>query len=91
MTETPQSTAEIIPFPIMRTDTGRSIAAEFARRPVKGRYNKSIYADGVLQVTSERLERLGVAPARIAAEVASLESLFSAISAESGAPEQVRA
>jgi hypothetical protein len=82
--------AEVIPFPIRRTETGRFIAAEYARRPVKGRYTKAAYADGVLKMTAERLQRLNVSQERIDAEIASLESMFSALS-RPYAPKKVRA
>jgi len=69
-------TAEIVPFPISRTQSGRFIAAEYARRPDKGRYDKTSYAEGVIKANIDRLQRLGVSQARIDAEIASLESIF---------------
>lgn len=74
-TET-QPSAEIIPFPLRRTQSWRFIAEEYARRPDKGRYDKASYAEKVIQANSERLQRLGVSRPRINAEVASLSSLF---------------
>jgi hypothetical protein len=71
-----QPTAQILPFPLLRTESGRFIAAEFARRPVRGRCSRQAYADGVLKVTAERLERLGVAQERIDGELAQLRALF---------------
>ena len=78
MTDNTRSTAEVIPFPLRRTQTWRFIVAEHARRPDKGRYDKTAYAAKVIEGNLERLQRLGVAQERIDAEIASLESLFNA-------------
>jgi hypothetical protein len=74
-TET-QPSAEIIPFPLRRTQSWRFIAEEYARRPDNGRYDKTSYADKVVNANAERLQRLGVSQARIDAEIASLQALF---------------
>jgi hypothetical protein len=79
MTDDTQPTAEVIPFPIRRTQSWRNIQDIFAGRPWNGRYSKANYADGVIKANIERLERLGVAPERVAAEVTSLESMFAAL------------
>jgi hypothetical protein len=78
-TETPQATAEVIPFPLARTSSWRFIAAEYASRPEKGRYDKAAYAEKVIQGNVERLQRLGVEQKYIDAEIASLERLLFAL------------
>lgn len=75
-----QPTAEVIPFPLRRTSSWRFIADEYARRPVKGRYDKAAYAEKVIAGNVERLLRLGVSQEHIDAEVASLERLFYSLS-----------
>jgi hypothetical protein len=88
MTETtPQPSAEIIPFPLRRTQSWRFIAAEYARRPEKGRYDKADYAEKVISGNRERLDRLGVAQEHIHDEIAALERLFLRL----GEPEKKRA
>ncbi len=89
-TSQPLTSAEVFPFPIIRTESGRFIAAEYARRPEKGRYNKAQYGQSVIDGAIERLRRLGVSQRRIDAEVASLQSMFDAMSSPH-APEKVRA
>jgi hypothetical protein len=71
-----QQSAEILPFPLRRTPSWRNIQEIYAGRPCNGRYSKANYADGVIKANTGRLQRLGVAPDRIRAEVAQLESLF---------------
>lgn len=88
MTETtPQPSAEIIPFPLRRTQSWRFIAAEYARRPEKGRYDKADYVQKVINGNIERLQRLGVTQQHIDAEIAALERLFLRL----GEPEKKRA
>lgn len=81
--------AEVISFPLRRTQSWRYIATEYARRPENGRYDKAAYAEKVIAGNIERMQRLGVAPDRIDAEIAQLETLFCGLDA--GADEKVRA
>ena len=90
MTDDTQPTAEIVPFPLSRTQSWRNIAQTYAGRPWNGRYGKAAYAEGVITNNIERLQRLGVSQSRIDAEVASLHRLFAALS-QPDAPEKVRA
>jgi hypothetical protein len=76
MTDDAQPTAEIIPFPLRRTSHWRNIQEIYAGRHNNGKYSKSNYAKGVIEANTERLQRLGVAQARIDAEIACLEHLF---------------
>jgi hypothetical protein len=64
-------TAEIFPFPLRATQSWRYIAETYARRR-----DKAAYAKGVIDNNIERMQRLGVAPERAAAEIRELESLF---------------
>lgn len=87
---TPTSTstsAEIFPFPLRRTLSWRCIADEHARRQGKA---KVAYAEKVINGNIERLRGLGVSQRRIDAEVASLQSVFDAMSS-SQSPAKVRA
>jgi hypothetical protein len=76
--------AEIISFPLRATRTWRYIAEEYIRRHDKAVYGKRVpegrdkaaYAKGVIEGNTERMQRLGVSPDLIAAEIREIESLF---------------
>jgi hypothetical protein len=74
--------AEIIPFPLHATRTWPYIAEEYIRRHDKTAYGKRVperrdkaaYAKGVIDNNIERMQRFGVSPELIAAEVREIES-----------------
>jgi len=82
-------TAKIIPFPLLRTATGRFIAHEYQRRPVRGRDNKNVYADGVVKLNAKRMRAMGISQRHIDREITRLKSMFARIDDCTG--EKVRA
>ena len=67
--------AEVIPFPLRGQELlVGDICFQYGER--RGRKQKRAYLDTVISSYRQRMERLAVAPERIDAEVAYLESIF---------------
>jgi hypothetical protein len=78
---TPQHNAEVVPFPIARRGAYTAnafVAADAADKHHPGGYE--IYMRTLIERYRARLEGLGVAPARIAAEMREMESTLLGIS-----------
>jgi hypothetical protein len=76
--------AEIIPFPVRASSSGRFIAEEYSRLHDKAASGKSVpegrdkaaYAKRVIEGNIESMKRLGVSSDRIAAEIREIEAMF---------------